>query len=426
MILYRGEILPSEKQDSIIKSIGGFTSAALFGEHASRGELLDAADALSALISEGKYDDDIRAFSEDELSYYRQTAARLLKRENIERRLKRELPELYSDNNAERITIGIYPLGVLFHIAAGNAEALPAYSVFEGLVTGNVNILKLPQADNGITVKLLSEFIRLCPKAADMITVFDTPSSDIEAVKRLSLAADGIVIWGSDAAVKAVRCSAPVNAKLIEWGHRLSFAYISEYDGCEKELAALARHIITTKQLLCSSCQTIFIDTVSLSEIKSFSERFLEVLEREAELCPINDIGAAAEQSVASYCARLERAVSGSGSNERGRRTLRGERCSVTVCADTRLELSDMYGNVLVKRLPREKAPMSLRRSKGLLQTAGLICRESERAELSRMLIMSGVNRVTRAGDMSESFDGEAHDGEYPLRRYVRYADTQL
>ena len=36
------------------------------------------------------------------------------------------------------------------------------------------------------------------------------------------------------------------------------------------------------------------------------------------------------------------------------------------------------------------------------------------------LLIRTGVNRVTRAAHMSESFPGEAHDGEYPLRRYVR------
>ena len=42
------------------------------------------------------------------------------------------------------------PLGVLLHIAAGNADGLPAFSVAEGLATGNINILKLPQADNGL------------------------------------------------------------------------------------------------------------------------------------------------------------------------------------------------------------------------------------------------------------------------------------
>ena len=80
----------------------------------------------------------------------------------------------------------------------------------------------------------------------------------------------------------------------------------------------------------------------------------------------------------------------------------------------------------LVKRLPRERLLPVLRLSKGTLQTAGLICPEEERRTLADLLIRAGVNRVTRAGHMSDTFPGEAHDGEYPLRRYVRAVDEEL
>lgn len=49
------------------------------------------------------------------------------------------------------------PLGVLFHIAAGNAEALPAYSVAEGLLMGNVNLLKLPAAGTDGVIRCLAQ-----------------------------------------------------------------------------------------------------------------------------------------------------------------------------------------------------------------------------------------------------------------------------
>lgn len=90
--------------------------------------------------------------------------------------------------------------------------------------------------------------------------------------------ADGIVVWGGDAAISAVRQFAPVGCKLIEWGHKLGFAYISGYEDKEKELTALAEHIISTRQLLCSSCQTIFLDTNSQEELHAFCEEFLPYL----------------------------------------------------------------------------------------------------------------------------------------------------
>ena len=46
---------------------------------------------------------------------------------------------------------------------------------------------------------------------------------------------------------------------------------------------------------------------------------------------------------------------------------------------------------------------------------------EIERGLLSR----AGVTRITTAAHMSEPFLGECHDGEYPLRRYLRLVDAE-
>ena len=63
-----------------------------------------------------------------------------------------------------------------------------------------------------------------------------------------------------------------------------------------------------------------------------------------------------------------------------------------------------MEGNVLVKCLPREGLLAALRRKKGCLQTAGLLCPEEDRPALSDLLARAGVTRITRAGGMSAAF----------------------
>ena len=85
-----------------------------------------------------------------------------------------------------------------------------------------------------------------------------------------------------------------------------------------------------------------------------------------------------------------------------------------------------MMCNVLVKRLPRKNIMRTLRNAKGFLQTAGLICDEADRAELTDLLLSAGVTRVTQAGNMSAYFFGESHDGEYPLSRYTRKINIEL
>ena len=97
----------------------------------------------------------------------------------------------------------------------------------------------------------------------------------------------------------------------------------------------------------------------------------------------------------------------------------------MTVCGDMELELSPMFGNCLIKRLPRNKAFGCLRRHKGHLQTAGLICAGECREELEMLLCSCGVSRITDAGSMSALFADGTHDGEYPLRRYVRFVDVE-
>ena len=122
------------------------------------------------------------------------------------------------------------------------------------------------------------------------------------------------------------------------------------------------------------------------------------------------------------YNDSLERIVHG---KKEERKLYLGNGCSLTACKDHELELSPMFGNCLVKRLPEGRVFGCLRRHKGYLQTAGLICREDRRPALMNLWASSGVGRITRAGTMSSPFAGEAHDGEYALRRYVRFVSQE-
>ena len=254
--------------------------------------------------------------------------------------------------------------------------------------------------------------------------------------------ADGIVVWGSDEAVKAVRTLAPVGTKLIEWGHRLGFAYISGYADKETELSALAGHILDTRQLLCSSCQVIYVDTEDMADVYHFCEEFLPYLEAATKANPVTEVGAIAELSLRRYNAQLEAILSGSrhtalgdsshtsssgetGQSPASQRLFQGDGCSLTACTDSALELSYMYGNVLVKPLPQKDVLKTLRASKGYLQTAGLVCAPEKRETLTLLLIRCGLTRIMTTGNMSVTFCGEAHDGEYPLTRYMRVVNVE-
>lgn len=428
MILANGRLYEHGSQAEILQRMGSEIDAVRAQKSLPADAVVDALDALSRQIEAGGFVR--RALALGVTAQQLAQAVCMLRRESVEYRLRTELgPRPFAPRTLApplekgRRTVRLYPLGVLLHIAAGNADGLPVLSLAEGLVTGNINILKLPQADGGLSLELVQALIGFAPELTDFIYVFDTPSSDIAAMRQMAAYSDGIVVWGGDAAVAAVRQMAPVGAKLIEWGHRLSFAYLSGYEDKARELAQLAAHIAGTRQLLCSSCQVIFLDTEDMGQVHAFCEEFLPILEDAAQAGPPEDLGTRAQITLRRYAAGLEQAAFGTEA-QAGRRTYTGRLCQLIACEDHELELSGMFASCLVKRLPAAKLAQVLRRAQGRLQTAGLVCAPEKRAALARCLAGCGVVRITRAGAMSHTLCGEAHDGEYPLRRYVRLVET--
>lgn len=431
MILAGGRIYPTDEQSHILETLEETICQTRMNETLDTETVIDAIDVLGRRVAAGEFDALIGSLDLGKAAEEMLASVKLLSRGYLEKKVVTELGTQFfvpAHNEAAfglpGIEIRPVPLGTLFHIAAGNLDFLPAYTGVEGLLTGNVNILKLPQADSGVTILALQKLVEIQPKLSPFIYVFDTPSDDLVTMKRLAAMADGIVVWGGEAAVAAARSLAPVGAKLIEWGHRLSFAYLSgDWQRKTDDLTALAAHIVKTGQTLCSSCQVIYLDTEEMDEIRTFCNAFLPYLEAARRKYPINDIGAAAEMTLQRYSAELESYLTGKRQAEQN--IYRGFQCSLTACEDSELALSDLFGRLAVKRLPYDSILPVLRRQKGCLQTAGLLCDEEDRARLTDRLIRSGVNRVTSVGHMSATFVGESHDGEYPLRRYVRMANVE-
>lgn len=440
MILYKGKLYETADQSRLLGQLEKDINNTRVNKRVDISKVVAAVDVIGQKLKSGIYRDKIAALGMEGIEEQIRTIAVMVMRESLEYRLEVELGELKGPLLGGKPVKGrqgsalaavdtyVYPLGTLFHIAAGNREGLPVYSVLEGLLTGNINILKLPQADQGLSIEILQTLLEIEPSLAEFIYVFDTPSTDLEAMCTMAGMSDGIIVWGGDEAVAAVRRFAPAGTRLIEWGHKLSFAYLSDLAQIEegtlkRELRALAEHIVSTRQILCSSCQVIYLNQQDSKGIQEFCDGFLPYLEQAAANFPAKSMGMRAELSMRRYCEVLHKIIVEKEVSKR--QVFTGKNCSLTACEDMELELSEMFGNCLVKILPEDAMMEVLRKNKGYLQTAGLLCPEERRRELTKRLAGCGVVRITSVGKMSETFLGEAHDGDYPLRRYVRVVDVE-
>lgn len=418
MILAKGSVLQDTELTRILGELGEDIIALRSLPPLAPHVVIDACARLLSRLDRGELDELIYRYATPQTLKALEQYRGLLRPENLEYKLTIETGGLLSAGSRPFGCAAAVPLGTLLHITAGNMDGLPAFSVVEGLLAGNINLLKLPSGDSGLSLALLKLLADEEPRLAPYFYVFSIPSSDKRSLQALADLADGIVTWGGDEAIQAMRSMAPAGCKFMEWGHRLSFAYCAGSPE-NQELEALAGHIIAAGGLLCSSCQVIYLDTASLDAAYAFCRRFLPILERAASI-EHQTPGQAAQATLHGYEHFLELTVA-----ESTAQVLRGRGCSVTLCPDQALELSPLHGNVLVKCLPRQELVRALFPQRGRLQTAGLLCPLEEREELSALLARAGVTRVTTAGHMSEPFLGESHDGEYPLRRYLRVVDRE-
>lgn len=278
----------------------------------------------------------------------------------------------------------------------------------------------------------MAELAALDPSGAlaARIVVLRFPSSRQEWLRLMCAPADAVAVWGGEGAVEGIAAHVPAGCRLVEWGHRISFAYLTGDAWSDAgTLDALADDVCLHEQQACSSPQVVYLDTEDEDEVFTFAERFAAVLAAKPPAAtdasadgPSDgpDPAEAAELTTTELVARLEEHLGLT-------RVFAAPDGSWRVMADTRspLTASPLHRSVWVKPLPRKRLIATLRPMRRYLQTAGIAGSTADIAELSRTALAAGVTRVTPVGAMLASYAGEPHDGVYALQRYSRRVAVQ-
>ena len=419
MILYKGEVYPDGKQEELISSLEGDMFETLQNNRTlTYNDVIDACDKLYQRVMNHEFDNIVLPLLEMANMPYStfERYAKYFSKEGLLKKIDIELGDLKNGelDLDEDNTRHYEPLGILFHIAAGNVDLLPAYSVVEGLLVGNINILKLPTGDNGMSIRLLQELIKESPILKDYIYVFDVPSTEVETIKQLANLADATIVWGGDMAQKAARTFVDIHSSIISWGHKISFTYVDK-NVTDEELKALCESICATNQLFCSSSQGIYVNTDDINELKALAERILPLFAETSKRMGTLPLTMKAKNSLLIYNEKLE------GNADK---VFMKDGVSIIVKEDNKLELSFLFQNIWIKPLKKEDIIKVLKPNKNLLQTVSINKLIEGKKEISSLLAKAGATRITALGDNSRMLAGESHDGEYALRRYIRVVET--
>ncbi len=317
------------------------------------------------------------------------------------------------------------PLGCVVHVMPSNVFSVAALGLVESLLAGNVNIVKVSARDTAFGANFAEALCQLDPggRLKDYVAVTHVASKDQARLQALFAHADAISAWGGEKAIAAVRQSAPEGARVISWGHKVSFGYVAAEclaAGSPEWAAALkgaALDVCRLDQQACSSPQTLFVEADDAGVV-AFAGDLAKTLEEISPTIPGQspDSSEQAELTTTMSIAHAEEALGLTQVFEDGQ----AGRWRVIVDRRPGLRPSPLFRTIWVKGLARADIAAVLRPMRVWLQSCGLACGASSVAEISRSLFGAGVTRVSRPGHMVDSYVGAPHDGVYALQQLAR------
>ncbi len=123
------------------------------------------------------------------------------------------------------------PRGLVLHNMAGNVFNLGMVSLFDGMLTKNVNLIKIPREEPYFSVKFAESIAEIDKKIAKELAVLYWKGSQSEIYDELfnSGLIDCVIAWGGLQSIEDIRRRANrFGIQIIDHGPKLSFTMISE------------------------------------------------------------------------------------------------------------------------------------------------------------------------------------------------------
>ncbi|MFP5503656.1 MAG: acyl-CoA reductase [Candidatus Sericytochromatia bacterium] len=320
------------------------------------------------------------------------------------------------------------PRGTVLHVASGNVSTTGVLSLIEGLLTRNVNFLKV--ASNAPLLPMLfAESLKAMDDEGVVAGAFAILSWSGEKTPHHELfqaEADAIVIWGGEEVIHTYRRGLALKTRLVEYGPKVSLGlYGAEAiapEHVEATAARAARDISLWDQSACSSPQVIYLEDASADHegVTRFLEALAPALDAVAEQFPMGTLSLQekAEITKERQMAAMDE-VMGLGRLV----TPQGQSWTVVLEHDPAFKLSPLFRTIYLKPVASlDRALPQLAPYRDYVQTVALAVSPERSGALAEAAVAAGAHRVVRVGEMSGGFPGEPHDGIYGLAELVRWA----
>lgn len=359
------------------------------------------------------------------------TISDILTLDHLKARLESDIETLkyldeFTYNKAFKGMVKAEPFGVVSHVSAGNVFVGAVDTLVQGLITKNVNILKMSSADPLfplIFAEILQEVdydgILACSFA---LVPFKGGDKEVEAVVKQQ--SDVLVVYGGEETVKAYREGTGFHTKIIEYGPKYSLAIISgeclNNNNMETIAREMARDFTMWEQSACSSPHAVFIDDPQVAA--RFANALASALEYWAKLIPHSKIptNEAVEILRTRELARVDQAL---GEAELIIPAVENQDWTVILQKNCTFKVSPHHRTAYVIVSPdHEKDTLEALKEYGqFIQSVALLLPVSLKLRISDKLVARGADRITEIGMMTRRKHGTPHDGTRGTSEMVRW-----
>ena len=321
------------------------------------------------------------------------------------------------------------PRGTLLHVSAGNVFLGCVDSLVMGLITKNVNVLKLSRSDPYFPLAFARSLADHDPHGhvTRSLAIVAWKGGDEAVENAFKQGMDTIMVWGGEDAVKSWRSGLALGTRLVEYGPKLSGAVLTRRALVGPDLpraaAGLARDAGMWDQAACSSPQTVYVQDVDEpgSGVKALIPHLLSALEQQEVALPRGRM--TLDEKVEVRKAR-EMARFAAAQGEAQIWESPGDmRYTVIHNRVPGFVLSPLNRTVILRSFTKfEEVLGELESVRPYLQCMAVAAAADELPELARRLVEAGAHRVCEPGGTSAVMAGTPHDGRFPLVELVRRA----
>lgn len=318
------------------------------------------------------------------------------------------------------------PLGSVCHVSPGNIFLGSVDSLVLGMITKNVNVLKLSRQDPVFPFIFLEALLEedRSGEIASTLAITSWNHSDDEVMEFVGREFDGILLFGSEEAVLGYKKVTSSGVRLMAYGPKLSWGLIRE-GLTDKELDSavkgFAQDVVLWEQRACTSCQNLFVEGEKLAR------KVAGMLHAEFQSAELS-LPQGRMTMDEGVDIRKERERTFWSSFEGERRLFEGRTHTVILEDGSDVTPSPLNRTLYVKNLKdwRDLLKGNLSFMADRMSTVGLAVPGPLMDETMRGLDPLGIPRFCMPGTMGLGADGKGtHDGTYIVQELVKLVNRE-